>query len=67
MTPLPCPFCGTSLVEAHETTSYRWAAATCLCCGAIGPDTRKNEDGDDIPGWEQAAIKRWNERTAYPN
>lgn len=61
--PKPCPFCGKTQVACAETSSYKWGAASCMYCGAVGPEVRKqhNEPADQ---WHPRALAEWNERAS---
>jgi Lar family restriction alleviation protein len=56
---LPCPFCGSSEVEAHGFHRKRTWVVVCLECHAFGPDTGPN---DVIT--EAEAVTAWNTRAS---
>lgn len=67
MTPKPCPFCGSEKVDVVEGSTFRWRAATCADCGAIGPEVRVQTHGTGTrEEWENKAhsdaVAAWNER-----
>jgi len=69
MTPLPCPWCGETSGDVVQTSTFRWRAYTCGCCGVVGPEIRVQTMGNGSPDdWEAAgrrdAIKAWNTRAA---
>lgn len=72
MTPLPCPFCGSTAVKVCEGSTFRWRFATCLECGAQAGEVRAQTLGDgDKTAWEDAAhddaIAEWNRRALSSN
>lgn len=62
---LPCPFCGhsDSFVERMAFTS---AYVICNACGAHGPISEQDGDGEALPG-EEAALRAWNNRAVGEN
>lgn len=54
---LPCPFCGSGLVEPMDDGAFAWVH--CMACGAEGAATNA---GGDAP----EAIAAWNTRTTPP-
>ena len=59
----PCPFCQETSVTCAETSTYRWGAASCNHCGAVGPEIRKDYT-ETVEQWAPRAIAEWNERVA---
>lgn len=59
----PCPFCAHIGVSVAEQSTYRWGAAVCDGCGAVGPEIRKSY-GEDESEWGPHAIAAWNRRPA---
>jgi len=69
--PLPCPFCGEVAFAVVEGSTYRWALATCLSCGASGGDVRSSDAtrataargafACDDATWNDA-VAEWNRR-----
>jgi Lar family restriction alleviation protein len=67
MTPLPCPFCGSTNGTYEQGETYRWILWTCAECGAKGPAVRCNITGSGTGGMKEArmlAVEAWNKRTA---
>lgn len=61
--PLPCPFCGAEKITIAEGSTYRWAHAECVECGATAGDIRRQyPQGTDDPEVQEAAIAEWNTR-----
>lgn len=63
----PCPFCGSSEIIVQEGSTFRWMAAVCTQCGAVGPEARVQTCGAGDPGdWKISgktdAIREWNVR-----
>lgn len=56
---LPCPFCGSKMIDPCVSQGD-FVAAGCLDCGASGPMIRKDEKG--VVRHEMCAIKAWNRR-----
>lgn len=70
-TALACPFCGSHDIAVVETSTFRWRAATCNGCGALGPDVRIQTAGSGTKDeWErrahEGAIVEWNRRSNAP-
>lgn len=51
---LPCPFCGSALLEMSRMANY----VHCLHCGADGPEIQKTSHEEM---WRMA-VQRWNGR-----
>jgi Lar family restriction alleviation protein len=60
----PCPFCGSSQVEAVSRARGEMWFVACLDCHAIGPEPPAGHQGD--PTTEAEAIAAWNRRPAHP-
>ena len=65
--PLPCPFCGHTGVNVHETSTFRWRVAECNNCGAQCGEVRVQTTGEGTQEeWERQAkedaLKEWNTR-----
>ena len=61
----PCPFCGARSVTAKEGSTFRWILAMCDCCGACGPETRRDTLAPaDAVEDKRRALAEWNSRTA---
>ncbi len=61
--PLPCPFCGAEKIAIAEGSTYRWAHAECVECGAAAGDIRRQYgQGVDNSEVQEAAIAEWNTR-----
>lgn len=65
--PLPCPFCGGTLVTVIVGETHRWRLVECAC-GARGPDARVQTIGEGTKEqWEakgrENAIAAWNQRS----
>ncbi|MBU6408058.1 MAG: Lar family restriction alleviation protein [Alphaproteobacteria bacterium] len=61
----PCPFCGEDVAITYPQagdTREKWGAATCISCGAVGPDVRTDYDTSENAPWRAEAIKEWNRR-----
>lgn len=56
---LPCPFCGSSDVEAHGFHRKKTWVVVCLECHSFGPDNGPN---DVIT--EAEAVAMWNTRAS---
>lgn len=66
VSPLPCPFCGSTAIAVIQGETFRWRVAECGC-GARGPEVRAQTTGNGTPAeWDQkachAAIVEWNRR-----
>jgi formate dehydrogenase maturation protein FdhE len=62
-----CPFCGSDAIDVKEASSFRWRAAYCGACGAMGPEVRVQTLGEGHKEtWEfegrLAALREWNKR-----
>jgi hypothetical protein len=67
ITPLPCPFCGSSKVSVEEGSTFRWVFAMCDECGAQAGEVRKKITDEGTPEEREAdanyrAISEWNTR-----
>ncbi len=67
MKPKPCPFCGSSEIIVQEGSTFRWMAAACFQCEAVGPEVHVQTLGPGNPAdWKiagkEAAIREWNAR-----
>jgi len=67
MTPLPCPFCGSTDIDVAEGSSFRWMIACCIICGAQCGEVRVQTLGLGTRGqWDERgtrdAIAEWNKR-----
>ena len=67
LTPLPCPFCGSTYIDVAEGSSFRWMVASCRGCGAQSGDVRVQTIGAGTPKqWHERgkrdAIAEWNKR-----
>lgn len=66
--PLPCPFCGSNNVSAHEVEGhFRWWQACCDDCGACAGDVRRQTSGEGTnEDWDRQAgidaVEEWNKR-----
>ena len=58
---LPCPFCGGTSVTVEEGTTYRWAVATCVDCGATASEVRAVPD---VVKTQELALAEWNLRSS---
>ena len=58
---LPCPFCGGTSVTVEEGTTYRWAVATCVDCGATASEVRAVPD---VVKTQELALAEWNLRAS---
>ena len=59
----PCPFCGSTNIVFAEGSTFRWLAAGCGDCGAIGEETRVKTLGErDEEGDKKRAAEAWNRR-----
>ena len=58
---LPCPFCGGTSVTVEEGTTYRWAVATCVDCGATASEVRAVPD---VVKTQELALAEWNRRAS---
>jgi len=58
--PLPCPFCGHTLIETREGSTFRWRLAYCPNCEACAGEVRVLKQ--DTEQAHDQAIAAWNER-----
>ena len=61
--PLPCPFCGETIVEVVEASNHKWRVAQCANCGAQASEVRwiyTDEEPDKQA--HKRAITEWNTR-----
>ena len=62
-----CPFCGSTEVNVHEGSTFRWRYASCGECGASAGEIRCQTFGNGTKEeWEQNAkrdaLEAWNTR-----
>lgn len=65
MTPLPCPFCGTTGLDFSDGSTFRWGIASCISCGATCGETRR--EYPDKGEWHSDAVEEWNRRVQAPS
>lgn len=68
ITPLPCPFCGSTQINTEEGSTFRWMVAYCEECGAQSGEVRTQTIGEGTrEEWQDRgradAIREWNKRT----
>lgn len=64
---LPCPFCGSTNIDVLEGSTFRWAFAECIDCGARSGEIRVQTSGvGTIDEWKKEAqvkaLNEWNQR-----
>jgi len=67
----PCPFCGDTVVDVEEGSSFRWRVAICRSCGAQAGEVRRQTLGEGTNDeWDAAAriaaLAEWNTRHTHP-
>lgn len=66
VSPLPCPFCGSTSISTYDGSTFRWMYAGCDECGAQAGEVRIDTMATDRvaarSAGQIAAIAEWNKR-----